>query len=112
MKKYLVFLALLSANSFAEDVVDIKGADITTLRSHTTNHYNANARNFILLKIANLGAVCTSGVFFEEANNQATLSLVLSAKVTDSNIRLGYEPSKPSPWGSTAYCALTYFDLK
>jgi len=112
MKRILILLSLVATNIYAEKAVEIKGSDIRTLRTHTNLHWNSGARNVVVVKVAGLEDGCTEGVFFPEDGNDATLSLVLAARVSNQDIRLAYEPNTRAPWGDTKYCALTYFDIQ
>ncbi len=110
MRKILLLSLLFSQNLFAENTITLQSDAIKVLRSHTSLHAIQPARNNMLVKISGLEGGCTEGVFFPE-NNQATVSLMLAARLSKQDILIGYEPSVRSPWRDTRYCALTFFDI-
>ena len=113
MKKTVLFLTLTSSVCFAtEKSKDITPSDIEQLRLHSSQHAVGSVQRTALLKIPNLDVDCSNGVFISLADDHEAYSTLLAAVVSKSNVRLGLETTKKTPWGDARYCALTYFDIK
>lgn len=117
-KKCLISLILslsLSLNlSAQEDTVELTASQLTAFRIHTSAHAVtiAKSKKYAVLQTSELNVNCTAGVYFDVDADEKTWSLVLSAYLAKSDVRIGYEPNLGAPWGDPAYCQLTYFDIR
>ena len=114
MTKKLIALALLTTiNSyvFAERFITISASQMAEVKVHTTHHNVPSARNYTVIKIAGLQEGCTTGVYLKVNDNPVTMSMVISAQLAGTGVKVGYEPLFKSPWGDSTICALTNFIL-
>ncbi len=101
-------LALLSCNSFAGEVaVTLQASQISLVQVHTTKNVASGAANTAILATSSLSAPCSKGVFIDVLADEVTYSTALAAISAGKSIRLLYNTSIPSPWGDSAWCAVS-----
>jgi hypothetical protein len=92
----------------ADQTVTLTPTNFLFFGVSTTNNSLTAARNIATLS-TNAGVmtgVC-QGIWLDTELNKSTYALILSAITAQKNITIYYDPAKPSPWGNTAYCAVT-----
>jgi hypothetical protein len=100
--------SMASGASAPDQTVTLTPTNFLFFGVSTTNNSLTAARNIATLS-TNAGVmtgVC-QGIWLDTELNKSTYALILSAITAQKNITIYYDPAKPSPWGNTAYCALT-----
>lgn len=94
-------------------VLDIVAADIDRLRLHTSLISPNTLQNVLTIKTTKMTQTdgsCSGGGYIPLENNTATYSAILASYLAGKEFSIMYD-TELTLAGSSAYCAILYFDV-